>query len=51
MNDETALILSQFTIETSIKEWLAQKRTTRSGSDKTNEAYRETIQQFRGFLS
>jgi integrase len=51
MNDETALILSQFTIETSTKEWLAQKRTTRSGSDKTNEAYRETIQQFRDFLT
>jgi site-specific recombinase XerD len=51
MNDDTALTLPQFTIEASIKEWLAQKRTTRSGSAKTNTAYGDTIQQFRDFLA
>src|SRR6266568_5787077 len=51
MNDDTALTLPQFTIEASIEEWLAQKRTTRSGSAKTDTAYRETIQQFRDFLA
>src|SRR2546421_7841522 len=48
---ETALTLPSFTIDASITEWLAQKRTTRSGSDKTNEAYRDTIASFRSFLS
>jgi site-specific recombinase XerD len=51
MNDDTALTLPQFTIEASIEEWLAQKRTTRSGSAKTNTAYGDTIQQFRDFLT
>ncbi len=46
MNDDTALTLPQFTIDASITEWLAQKRTTRSGSAKTNTAYGDTIQQF-----
>lgn len=50
MNDETALTSYQFTIDSSITEWLEQKRTTRSGSAKTITAYRETIQQFRDFL-
>ncbi len=51
MNDDTALTLPQFTIDASITEWLAQKRTTRSGSAKTNTAYGDTIQQFRDFLA
>jgi site-specific recombinase XerD len=51
MNEETALTLPHFTIDSSIKEWLAQKRTTRSGSAKTNAAYADTIQQFRDFLA
>ncbi len=50
MNDETALTPYQFTIDASIAEWLQQKRTTRSGSEKTIKAYGETIQQFRDFL-
>ncbi len=48
---DTALVLSQFTIEASIAEWLKQKETTRSGSLKTITAYRDTIQQFRNYLS
>ena len=48
---DTALALPSFTINASIKEWLAQKRTTRSGSDKTNVAYGDTMQQFRSFLT
>jgi site-specific recombinase XerD len=51
MDDTQALTLPSFTIDASIAEWLAQKRTTRSGSAKTDEAYRDTIQQFRSFLS
>jgi site-specific recombinase XerD len=51
MNDETALTSYQFTIDSSITEWLEQKRTTRSGSGKTITAYRETMQQFRAFLA
>ena len=48
---EQSLALPSFTIDASITEWLAQKHTTRSGSDKTNEAYGNTIAQFRSFLS
>ncbi len=48
---ETSLTLPRFTIDASIPEWLAQKRTTRSGSDKTTTAYRETIASFRQFLA
>jgi integrase len=51
MNDTTALTSYQFTIEASIAEWLEQKRLTRSGSEKTITAYRETMQQFRDFLA
>jgi hypothetical protein len=51
MIDETALTSYQFTIDSSITEWLEQKRTTRSGSEKTITAYRETMQQFRAFLA
>ena len=48
---DTALTLPSFTIDVSITEWLAQKRTTCSGSDKTNEAYREIVASFRSFLA
>ena len=51
MNDTIALTSYQFTIDTSIAEWLEQKRLTKSGSDKTIRAYRDTIQQFRTFLA
>ncbi|HEX6480807.1 MAG TPA: tyrosine-type recombinase/integrase [Ktedonobacteraceae bacterium] len=47
----TALTHYQFTIDASIAEWLEQKRLTRSGSAKTITAYRETMQQFRDFLT
>jgi site-specific recombinase XerD len=50
VNETQSLALPSFTIDASITEWLAQKRTTRSGSDKTNEAYRDTIASFRAFL-
>lgn len=49
--NETALALPQFTLDSSIREWLAQKQTTRSGSLKTRIAYEETMQQFRVFLA
>jgi len=49
---ETRAVTSyQFTIEASITEWLEQKRLTKSGSEKTITAYRDTMQQFRQFLS
>jgi len=51
MDNSQALTLPSFTIDASITEWLAQKRTTRSGSDKTNEAYQDTVAQFRSFLT
>jgi site-specific recombinase XerD len=51
MNDETTLTSYQFTIDSSITEWLEQKRTTRSGSEKTITAYEETMKQFRAFLA
>lgn len=51
MNDETALISHQFTLDASIPEWLEQKRTTRSGSEKTITAYSETMHQFRAYLA
>jgi integrase len=47
---ERALTASQFTIEASIAEWLAQKQT-RTGSKKTRQAYEDTMLQFRAFLS
>lgn len=48
---DTALTLPQFTIDASITEWLEQKRLTKSGSEKTIRAYRETVEQFRAFLA
>src|SRR5258708_4410166 len=50
MNDETALTSYQFTLDSSITEWLEQKRLTRSGSAKTIRAYAETIEHFRAWL-
>jgi hypothetical protein len=48
---DTALTLPHFTIDASIKEWLKQKETTRSGSAKRITAYGDTIAQFRSFLT
>ncbi len=47
----TALTSYQFTLDSSITEWLEQKRLTRSGSAKTIRAYHDTMQQFRDFLT
>jgi len=47
----TALTSYQFTLDSSITEWLEQKRLTRSGSAKTIRAYHDTMQQFRDFLA
>ncbi len=46
---DTALTTYQFTIEKAIAEWLEQKRL-RTGSHKTYDAYRETMQSFRQML-
>jgi site-specific recombinase XerD len=50
MAEETALVSYQFTIDSSLTEWLEQKRLTRSGSAKTIRAYAETIEHFRAWL-
>src|SRR5712692_1777171 len=42
----TAITSYQFTIEKAITEWLEQKRI-RTGSQKTCDAYRDTMQSFR----
>ena len=47
---DTALTLYQFTIEASIIEWLEQKKT-RTGSERTHQAYADTMSQFRAFLA
>ncbi len=47
---DTALTPYQFTIDSAIAEWLAQKET-RTGSRKTRQAYEDTMQQFRDFLA
>jgi len=47
---DTALTTYQFTIDKAIAEWLEQKRL-RTGSQKTYDAYRETMQSFRLMLS
>ena len=47
---DTAIAPYQFTIDAAIAEWLAQKET-RTGSQKTRQAYEETMRQFRQFLS
>lgn len=44
-----ALIPHQFTLDSAITEWLAQKQTT--GSERTVKAYRENMQAFRAFLA
>lgn len=48
--NEQAIVPYQFTINSAIKEWLAQK-TTRTGSQKTRLAYQDTMQQFRHTLA
>lgn len=40
----------QFTIEQAVQEWLQQKRVSKSNSEKTNTAYRDTLQSFRWTL-
>jgi site-specific recombinase XerD len=45
----TALQSYQFTIDNAVKEWLEQKRT-RTGSERTAQAYRDTVQEFRAVL-
>ena len=49
MNDETALTTYQFTIDSTIAEWLAQKRTV--GSARTAIEYERTMESFRQFLA
>src|SRR5260370_37533520 len=49
-DNESAIVPYQFTIDSAIKEWLAQKET-RTGSAKTRQAYEDTIRQFRAFLA
>jgi site-specific recombinase XerD len=39
-----------FSIESAIDEWLYRKRVARSGSEKTQVAYRSTLESFRAFL-
>src|SRR6266849_3638049 len=46
---DTALTSSQFTLDKAIAEWLEQKRI-RSGSERTYDAYRETMESFRLML-
>src|SRR5260370_7870689 len=50
MDDTQALTTYQFTIDSALAEWLAQK-TTRTGSHKTRKAYEHTMCQFRDFLA
>jgi integrase len=45
----TAVQAYQFTIDNAVKEWLEQKRT-RTGSERTEQAYRDTVQEFRAVL-
>ena len=47
---DTALTAYQFTIDAAIAEWLTQKET-RTSSQKTRQAYEDTMQQFRDFLA
>jgi len=47
---DTAITTYQFTLEKAIAEWLEQKRL-RTGSEKTYDAYRETMQSFRLVLA
>ncbi len=46
----TAVQTYQFTIDNAVKEWLEQKRT-RTGSERTVQAYRDTMQAFRAVLA
>jgi integrase len=50
MQQSTALTTYQFSLDSAIAEWIAQKKI-RTGSEKTEKAYRETMQAFRAFLS
>ena len=45
-----ALTSYQFTLDVAIAEWPAQKEG-RTGSQKTRQAYQETMGQFRAFLA
>jgi hypothetical protein len=45
-----ALTAYQFTIDAAIAEWVEQKRL-RTGSHKTHDAYRDTMQSFRRLLA
>lgn len=47
---ETELTTYRFTLEKAMLEWLYQKRVTKSDSNKTNTAYRETFQSFQNTL-
>lgn len=50
MYDTQALTTYQFTIDSAVNEWLAQKEM-RTGSHKTRKAYVDTMRQFRDFLA
>src|SRR5207247_3481373 len=45
----TAITQYQFTLDSAIAEWIAQKKT-RTNSAKTEQAYRDTMTTFRSFL-
>ncbi len=45
----TAIQEYQFTLDSAIREWVEQKRT-RTGSERTKQAYQDTLQEFRRFL-
>ncbi len=47
---ETAVTAYQFTIEKAMLEWLHQKRVSKSNSEKTDTAYRDTFLSFRDTL-
>jgi hypothetical protein len=48
--ENRSLTLYQFSLDSAIAEWVAQKKI-RTGSEKTETAYRDTMQAFRAFLS
>jgi site-specific recombinase XerD len=47
--NQAPLATHQFTVDSAVNEWLAQKET-RTGSQKTRKAYEDTMRQFRVFL-
>ena len=48
--ENRSLTAYQFSLDSAIAEWVAQKKI-RTGSEKTEKAYDDTMQAFRAFLS